>query len=464
MSKEFLRRLPLFAGLSDPDLDQLYQLAELVAVTRGQKLIEEGDTGDTLYVVLDGMFEATKRSGQRELVIGTCNPGEVIGEMSLMEQAPRFASVCAITDSRLLKISQASFEQLLTSSPSAAVAVLHTVTDRLRKTEAMLRQSEKMAALGTMAAGLAHELNNPAAAVRRSVAQLREALTEWQRLSSGLEGMALDAGQAERLHSLRQDMLARVAAPLGLDPLTRSDREQALQTWLEEHGVEQAWELAPPLVSLGWDVATLETSTAPFPDGLLPVALQWLGGGSAVFILLDEAGQGAERISEIVKAVKSYTYLDQAPVQAVDVHEGLENTLVILRHKLKDGVTVRREYARDLPRIEAYGSELNQVWTNMIDNAIDAMQGRGELVVRTFPHNGHVVVEINDDGPGIPPEIQARIFEPFFTTKPPGVGAGLGLHIAYNIVAQKHGGQIQVISQPGATCFRVTLPVQLSKR
>jgi signal transduction histidine kinase len=409
------------------------------------------------------MFEVSKRSGQQDVIIASCKPGEVLGEISLLEQAPRSASVRALTDSRLLKISQSSFEQLLSRSPSAAMSVLHTVTTRLRNTEAMLRQSEKMAGLGTLAAGLAHELNNPAAAVRRSTAQLRTALVEWQQLTAQLEGMNLELRQKETLNALREKILAHTLSPADLDPLTRSDQEGELQTWLEQQKVEQAWELAPTLLALDWDVPALEGLAALFSIEQFPAIVRWLGVGSSTYALLDEAAQGAERISEIVKAVKTYSYLDQAPIQEVDLHEGLENTLVILRHKLAQGTRVVREYAPDLPRIEAYASELNQVWTNIIDNAIDAMGGQGELVLRTYAKDGRVVVEISDNGPGIPPEIQSRIFEPFYTTKAPGVGTGLGLHIAYSIVAQKHQGQIRVTSRPGATCFQVTLPTQLRR-
>jgi len=463
MSKEFLRRLPLFAELSEEDLAQLYQMAESVSVQAGQLLMEEGSPGDALYVVQDGTFEVSKRLGQREVTIDVCKPGDVIGEISLLEQTSRSASVRATTDSQLVKISQAAFEQLLSRSPSAALSVLHTVMSRLRNTEAMLRQSEKMAALGTLAAGLAHELNNPAAAARRSSAQLREALAEWQRLSAELTDLAFDSRQKQAVSTLREEMVTRVTSPVDLDPLTRSDQESDLQAWLEEHGIQEAWELAPTLLSLGWPLAALEELTEPFLDQQFPLVVQWLGAGASTYALLDEVRMSAERISEIVRAVKTYSYLDQAPVQEVDVHEGLENTLIILRHKLKQGVHVVREYAPDLPRIEVYASELNQVWTNIIDNALDAMDGRGELRLKTYAKDGQVVVEISDNGPGVPPEIQSRIFEPFFTTKPPGEGTGLGLHISYNIIVQEHGGQIRVTSQPGLTCFQVTLPPQLRK-
>jgi len=233
--------------------------------------------------------------------------------------------------------------------------------------------------------------------------------------------------------------------------------------WLDDHGVEQAWELAPVLVSLGWEVEQLEELTADFPDDKLRVVMPWLANGSSSYRLLDEVQSSAERISDIVKAVKTYTFLDQAPIQQIDIHEGLENTLIILRHKLKTGVNVKREYDPNLPHIEAYGSELNQVWTNIIDNAIDAMNGQGEITLRTYARNENVIVELSDNGPGIPPDVQQRIFEPFFTTKGPGTGTGLGLHIVYNIVVDKHHGQITVTSKPGETCFQVTLPIKLAR-
>ncbi|MBI4199961.1 MAG: cyclic nucleotide-binding domain-containing protein [Chloroflexi bacterium] len=435
--------------------------AEPVVLEAGALLMEEGSPGDALYIVLEGEFEVSKRADRQDVVIAVRGPGEVLGEMSLLQRAPRSASVRALRQGRLLKVSQAAFEELLASDSSATLAILHTVVERLQNTEGMLRQHAKMAMLGTLAAGLAHELNNPAAAVRRSTAQLREALADWQRLSTELDTLTRDSRQAEALNTLRQEMVLRAAEPVRLSTLARSDRENDVQEWLEERGVDTAWELAPMLVSFGWDRGSLEKLTTTLPEGRLAVVVRWLGMGSTVHALLDEVGKGAERISEIVKAVKSYSYLDQAPIQEVDVHEGLENTLIILRHKTKLGVRVTRDYAPDLPRIEAYGSELNQVWTNIIDNALDAMQGQGDLVLRTYAKDGHVVVEVTDSGPGIPPEIQARIFEPFFTTKPPGQGTGLGLHITYNIVVHRHRGEVQVTSQPGATFFRVTLPVRL---
>jgi signal transduction histidine kinase len=352
---------------------------------------------------------------------------------------------------------------MLSYSPTARKAILQNVGGRLRSIESTLMQHEKMAALGGLAAGLAHELNNPSAAIRRNSDHLRRSLDEWQQAIVGIQQAGLQEGQKKTVHELETEMIERSAQPVFLDPLVCSDLETDLQEWLEERGVERAWQLSPALVAMGWDVDSLRDRVDDFSAGALSAVLQWLGTGSSVYRLLDEVRRSAERISEVVGAVKQYSYVDQAPVQNVDVHQGLDSTLIILRHKIRGGITVTRDYAPDLPRIEAYAGELNQVWTNLIDNAIDAMDGKGELLIRTYPDHDHVVVEISDNGPGIPPEIKDRIFDPFFSTKPQGKGSGLGLYLAYNSV-QKHFGQIRVESRPGQTCFQVRLPVRLGYR
>ena len=459
-----LRRVPLFAGLAEEDLERLYQMAETVFIPAGQLVLQEGEPGDALYVVLDGELEITKRQGGQDILLAVSRAGEFLGEMSLLEQRPRSASVRTLRESRLLVISQAAFQTLLSCSPSAPLTILHTLTSRLRNNESVLMQNEKMAALGTLAAGLAHELNNPAAAIRRSAAQLRDALTEREHLAAELSTLTNDPDRAKIVSTLQEETAKRTTTPIPSDPLSLSDQEDDLQEWLEHNSVEQSWELAPVLVSFGWDRDELERLTEHFSTIQLPVVVRCLAASSSVYGLLEEVGKSAEAISEIVKAVKTYSYLDQAPIQEVDLEESLENTLVILRPKIKPGISIARDYADDVPRIEAYGSELNQVWTNIIDNAIDAVRGQGELILCTYAKdNDVIVVEITDNGPGIPPEIQPRIFEPFFTTKAPGVGTGLGLHIAYNIVVHKHHGQIQVASKPGETRFRVTLPIRLAK-
>jgi signal transduction histidine kinase len=327
--------------------------------------------------------------------------------------------------------------------------------------EVMLRQSEKLATLGKLSAGMAHELNNPAAAAQRGAAQLGAAVSDLQQTHLKLGELNLSAVQLQSLLTLDQLAQERARRPADVDSLTRSDLEAELESWLDEQGIERGWQVAPTLVNLGYDRGELTTLVGDFSPSQFTAVIDWLNCTYTIYSLLDEIGQGAGRISEIVKALKAYTYLDQAPIQTVDVHDGLDSTLVILRGKLKTGITVHREYAPDLPHIQAYGSELNQVWTNIIDNAIDAMNGEGEITLRTRRDGQWVLVEIEDNGPGIPEPIQPNLFDPFFTTKPPGQGTGLGLNISHNIVVQKHKGRIDVYSQPGKTRFEVRLPLHL---
>jgi signal transduction histidine kinase len=328
--------------------------------------------------------------------------------------------------------------------------------------EVMLRQSEKLATLGKLSAGMAHELNNPAAAANRGAAQLAATVSRLQKTYLRLGELNLTHAQLETLLSLDRLAQGRARQPADMDSLARSDREAELEGWLDDQDVENAWDVAPTLVNLGYDRGELTQLVADFSPAQVAAVLEWLNCTYIVYSLLEEIGQGAGRISEMVKALKAYTYLDQAPIQSVDLHDGLDSTLIILRSKLKPGVTVHRDYAPDLPRIEAYGSELNQVWTNLIDNAIDAMNGQGEIILRTRHDGQWVIIEIEDNGPGIPEAIQPRLFDPFFTTKPPGQGTGLGLNICHNIVVHKHKGRIDVHSQPGMTRFEVRLPLRFA--
>ena len=459
MNLNDLRKSPLFEGLSDDELKKLMDMAEPVSLRAGEVLIKQGELGDAAYVVISGEFEIQKQTGQSLIKIDVRNPGDVVGEMALLSQTPRNASVIAKTDCEVLRIPQESFEKLLSSSTTAALAVLHWVIARLTQNESLLHQQEKMAALGTMSAGLAHELNNPAAAAQRSAAELGKALLKLQVLTHQIESMAFQENQTEWLDHFMQESSRRFGSPLKLDALERIELVDQLQAWLELNRVESAWEFAPAMVTFGWNTAELEKLKG---NALFEPAMQWLGIGCLTVGLVAEVQQASERLSQIVQAMKSYTYLDQARLLEVDVHEGLESTLVIMQHKLKRGVTVKREYSPNLPRIEAYASELNQVWTNIIDNAIDAMSGKGEITLKTYSEDNHVIVEIADTGPGIPEEIRSRIFDPFFTTKAPGKGTGLGLHISHDIIANRHHGLLTVESKPGETKFKVMLPVKIS--
>ena len=459
MNLQDLRKSPLFEGLSDQELQHLLDNAKPISLRAGEVLMTQGESGDSAYVVLDGGFEIQKQSGPSVIKIDVRKPGEIVGEMALLSNAPRSATVVAVCDSETLCISQETFENLLSTSPSATMAVLHWVMARLSQNESLLHQQEKMAALGTMSAGLAHELNNPAAAAQRSASLLRGAPAKWLEHTHQLETLAFKENLSDWLNGFMQETTQRFEHPLKLEALEKIDLVDQLQAWLEAGGIESAWEFAPALVNFGWSPELLEGLKS---KPLFQAAVEWLGAGSMIVMQLYEIQNTTERISQIVRAMKAYTYLDQAPLLEVDLHEGLENTLVIMDHKLKQGVTIKREYSQDLPRIEAYASELNQVWTNIIDNAVDAMNGEGEITLRTYEENDQVVVEIIDNGPGIPKEIQARVFEPLFTTKPPGEGTGLGLHVTHDIVVNRHHGQLLVESKPGETKFKIILPKHIN--
>ena len=326
--------------------------------------------------------------------------------------------------------------------------------------EQALRQSERMATLGTLAAGVAHELNNPAAATRRAAEQLREAFAQFEDAQIQLDATDLTPASRELLQEFDKRARSLAGQPSDLGTLDRGDREADVEDWLDDHDVQETWDLAPALVSQDLGPRDLDRLAAALGNERLPVALALVTSAFRVHVLAHEIGQGSGRISEIVGALKSYSYLGQAPVQAVDVHEGIDNTLVILRNKLKQGIEISRRYGGDVPRISAFGSELNQVWTNLIDNAADAMAGRGHIEIRTHRDGDWVLVEIEDDGPGIPRHIQHQVFDPFFTTKEPGKGTGLGLSTTYSIITEKHHGTIVVRSTPGKTCFSVRLPIQ----
>ena len=369
-----------------------------------------------------------------------------IGERKRAEEALRESEQMLRDRSQELKTKNEALEETL---------------NKLNQMHNQLIMQEKMASLGKLSAGMAHELNNPAAAAQRGAAQLQTTFSQLQGIQLRLGESKLDQAQLGKLVELYQVARERAGKPVDIKAITRSDRENALEEWLREKGIDTSGELVPSLVSLGSEEDDLEALTELFPDEQFSMVIDWLSCMYAIYSLLGEISLGSGRIAEIVKALKTYTYMDQAPVQSVDLREGLENTLIILNSKLKRGVTVVREYEEDLPVIEAFASELNQVWTNLIDNAIDAMEGEGTLVVRARREDPWVVVQIEDSGSGIPEDIQSKIFDPFFTTKGQGDGTGLGLNISRNLIVQKHFGEISVESKPGSTCFTVRLPIDL---
>jgi signal transduction histidine kinase len=325
--------------------------------------------------------------------------------------------------------------------------------------EVMLRQSERLATLGRLSAGMAHELNNPTAVARQGAEQLRTSIARLERAQFALGAAGLSETQRELIAELQEEAEARAKKPTSLDPVARSDLEQEVEDWLARNGIDDPWEHASTLVSMGLCVEELEGLIKDFNASEAPIVIDYFGSQFTAYTLLEEIGHGSRRVAEIVKALKGYSYMDQGPVQAVDVREGLNDTVVMLSSKLRDGITVSLDYAEGLPRIQGYGGELNQVWTNLIDNAIAAMEGKGDLELRAYQQDDWLVVEVADSGPGIPMEAQAKIFDPFFTTKAPGEGTGLGLNISHGIIVEKHGGQISVESKPGATRFTVKLPI-----
>ena len=461
---DFLRKVPLFAELPDADLQRLCSMIKEVNLASGETLFAEGDPGEEAYVIAEGEIEIVKISSGRDVLLAVRTSGDVIGETALLEMAPRSATARARGACKLLAIHKTLLDELVQSSASAARIMFFTVLARWRATGVMLRQSEKMAQLGTLTAGVAHELNNPAAAVQRGASQLADALSDLLAAERALVEPLATASFALTIDALRTAVRASADRLSDLDALTRGDREEQVEAWLDGRQVADAVELAPTLVTLDYDVEKLDRLAADVGAANLPAVARWLAATHLVWNRLAEVAQGAGRISEIVKALKGYAYLDQAPVQEVDVHEGIDSTLVILRHKLKAGIHVVRDYAPDLPRISAWGSELNQVWTNILDNAADALadrvkDGSAEITIRTRCEPDFVVVEISDNGPGIPPGIQDRIFDAFFTTKPPGKGTGLGLDISYRIVVHRHRGDLRVSSRPGDTTFTIRLPL-----
>ena len=459
---EFLQNVPLFSNLPMEDLVRMCEMATRVKLEPGEELFAEGSQGNRAYVIESGELEIVKISGNRRVLLALRTSGEVIGEMALLQDRPRMASAVARNSTRLIAIERDQLQELLHTSLSAAEAMFYTVLERWRTTQSRVQQSEKMAQLGTLTAGIAHELNNPAAAVKRGAEQLAQAMSDLSATFTQLSQLGLTAEQWQFWRRLSNHARKQGERPPELDALSRSDREYELEEWLEEQGVEDGWEYASDLVNLNFSEEELAELVSQFEPQHLAVVLRWLNNAYNVYGLFAEMNQGATRISGIVKGLKTYAYLDQAPVQMVDLHQGLNDTLLILSHKLKSGPSVRREYEPDLAKIMGYGSELNQVWTNILDNAIDALgekpAGEGLITISTHSEGDWVIIEIEDNGPGIPAEIQSRIFEPFFTTKPPGVGTGLGLDISYNIIVNKHRGDIKLESEPGKTCFQIWLP------
>jgi len=451
-----IRQTPLFARLNDDQLDCI-RCGEVIELASGATLVQENAPAEFFFVNLGGEIRISRRYDQQEVLMAVNKPGMFMGEIPLLLDAPWAAIVRVSKPTRLFRLNQENFWRMLSTCPSVAKEIFRTAANRLRNLEGYSHQRQKLVALGTMAAGLAHELNNPAAAARRAAAQLHQTVGAVQTLICRL-GKVLKADDWEHLLAAEQEATRRLDETSPLDSLIRSDREEALTHWFDQHGIPEGWRLASSFVSAGLDADWLAALTASFPASSHPAALNWLDARLTLHSLLKLVDQSTGRVADLVKAIKSYTHMDESPMQEVDVHEGIESTLTMLGYKLKN-VQVIRAFDRSAPRIMAYGSELNQVWTNLIDNAVDAVGGSGKICIGTSVEDNQLVVEIMDNGRGIPPEIQSRIFEPFFSTKGVGSGTGLGLIISDRIVANRHGGEIEFESKPGETRFKVRLPL-----
>lgn len=455
---EELRAIPLFADLPVAGLEWLASHMEVHEFAAGEITIEAGSPADRMIVVLEGETRSLPNPDNPGMPMYILRSGRVSGMLPYSRMTRFPASSRAVVPTRVAWLMAEHFPEMLERLPELHARLVGVLADRVREVTKLQDQQEKLAALGKISAGLAHELNNPAAAARRAAGSLREAVRDYRLAASQLDAQSLTCAQRAAVPELEQELAERAASAAAMDSLERSDCQERVAACLERHGVARAWDFAPALVEAGCDSAWFERAAAQFPAAAFPALLARLSASLAIGGLVDEIENSSARINELVRAIKEYTYMDQGPEQEVDVHQGIESTLLILRHRLKHGIQVKLEFDRALPRICARGSQLNQVWTNLIDNSIDAMQGQGELRIRTARELDKLLVEIADSGPGIPPEIRNRIFEPFFTTKEVGQGTGLGLETVGRIVRDHHG-DIQVESQPGDTRFQIRLPI-----
>ena len=439
--------------LSPGQVEALIPYGEEIVLEVGDVLFDETSTVDSFYVVLEGEINISLLDGAEEIPIGNHGAREFTGGLAVLTGRSSVHRARAASHCRVLEIDAEVFRLVAVEVPDVADVFISILARRMRYTQRAFRQQEKLAALGKLSAGLAHELNNPAAAARRASEELGDAILATQ-LAALEHDQRFSADARRALSALQRETAAGVVP---LDPLLLSDAEEELAAWLDEQGVEEPWDLAATLAAAGLEAGSLKQLTGVLEVESLAAGVDWLSKTIELVGLADEVATSSGRISELVGAMKDYTYMDRAAVGEVDVTAGLDSTLTILGHRLK-GVSVQRKYEENLPRVQGNGGELNQVWTNLIDNAADAVNGRGNITLRAFTRDDRVVVEVVDDGPGIPREAQGHVFEPFYTTKEVGAGTGLGLDVVRRIVVARGGG-VSVRSEPGETRFTVGLPV-----
>ena len=455
IDKSELLRVPAFADLPEDQIAWFLSQSQEEILKPGDTYIRQGDPAETMFVILEGEFQV-RGEINGETFAFPVKPGDVTGVLPFSRMKKTPVTGRAVSDGRLLRFPSAQFPQLVQKMPELATRLVGLMSDRIRETTRIEQQRDRLASLGKLSAGLAHELNNPASAAKRATSQLRDILKKIKSASLELGRRDLTSLQKAEIERMEASFTQPEVVPP--DALTISDLEDQIDSLLRSHGQNDLWMLAAALARRNIKPEALESLFASLEADTARAALVRIAASVEVATLLHEIESSTSRISDLVGAIKEYTYMDQAAIQNVDVVKSLETTLTILNHKLKQGVAVQRDYQRVPLLVNSFGSELNQVWTNIIDNAIDAMSGQGELRVRTYREDACVVVEIGDNGPGISAEVQPHIFEPFFTTKRVGEGTGLGLDTVQRIV-KKHRGTIQVSSKPGDTRFRVWLPL-----
>ena len=461
-----LAELFLFEKLTTEQLTWLAERGEVAGYEAGTTVYRAGEPATCLYVLLEGTLSLVMRAPGGEIEVNrTDHRGTYAGAFFAYLDLPIAGSYSTglrtVTDCSFWVLSADDFGWAVREWFPMATHMLEGFAIQGMGSQQTVSTRERLVALGTVTAGLTHELNNPATAAARAAATLAERLAGlWDELA-GLAG-GIEGGQLAELVDLVRQALHGRAGQAPLSPLEASDREDELGGWLAGHGVEGAWDLTPPLVAAGVDAGWLERVAATVPDHALAHAVGLVAIACEADSLLEEVGEASGRISALIGAAKQYSQMDRSPLQQLDVHDGLESTLTMLKHKLETGIEVVRDYDRSLPELPAYAGELNQVWTNLVDNAVDAMDGMdgtGRLTVRTAREGDQVLVEIGDNGPGVPEAAAAHILEPFYTTKPVGKGTGLGLDICWRIVVQRHHGDLRFTSAPSDTRFQVLLPL-----
>jgi signal transduction histidine kinase len=454
-----LRQIPLFKNVKVEDLDCLGEV-EVIEAPAGTSLLIPGETHLFFWILLHGQIRATKPEDDGgSTLLGELKDGETFGEVPLLTGAPATpVHVKTVVDSTVLRIDGPAFWNLMSTCPVVRAGVLANMGRRLEAYQILTLHREKLISLGTLAAGLMHELNNPGAAARRASAQLRENLVRLQEISLRMTEVQLDPEQLRCMAELQAEAL-KFQKPQAMSSLEQADAEEALLEWLEASGVENAWKLAPTLVAVGWRREDIECAQRVFPKGILSDALNWLESLVSSLQLVNTIEESITRVTDLVIAVKKYAYDDKSREREIDIHDSIQSTLTILAHKFRHKqLEIQKIFSADMPKIKTTGTGLSQVWTNILDNAIDASPEKGEIVIRTWVENGVACIGIADRGTGIAPEHRDHIFEPFFTTKPAGVGTGLGLDIAHRIVVGQFGGEITFTSAPGKTEFVVRLP------